>query len=58
VFSLVSLGFLQRHQFLAVDGHFSRGFNPQSDLATVDINERNADVVTDEDLLAELSGEY
>ena len=58
MFSLVSLVFLQQYQFLTHDRYVSRRFNPHSDLAAVNIHDHDADVVTDEYLLADLSGEY
>ena len=44
---------LERQQFLPVDGHAARSLDPEANLAAVDIDNCDADVVADEDLFAQ-----
>jgi hypothetical protein len=49
-------GFAQ--EFLTEDRHVARGFDPQANLAAIDIDNRNADIVVDVDLLTQFSAEH
>src|SRR5436305_738185 len=53
----VRLSVFQRQQLLPVDRHVARRFDAQADFAPVGVNDRDADVFTDVDLLPELSAE-
>jgi len=48
----------KRQKLLAIDRNVARGFDPQADFATVDIYDRDADIVTNEDLLSEFTAKY
>src|SRR5262245_24512549 len=51
----VRLVILQRQQFLPVDRHVTRCLDPQADLASIDVHDGDADVVTDVDLLTQFA---
>src|SRR5262249_15095834 len=44
-------------KLLAVDGHVAGGLDTQADLPTVDVNDRDANIVADIDLFAEFSAQ-
>src|SRR5579872_1190618 len=48
---------LQRQQFLPVDGNVTRCFDAQTNLASVDIDDRNADVLANIDFLTKFAAE-
>src|SRR5438105_18463 len=48
---------VQGQKLLTVNGHVARRFDPQTDLAAVDVHDRDADVVPDENLFSELPTE-
>jgi hypothetical protein len=48
---------IQREQFLPVNRDVARRFDPQSNLASVDIDDGNADIVADENLLSQFPTE-
>src|SRR5439155_24373506 len=48
---------LQGEQLLTEDRHITRGFDPQADLAPVDVHDRDTDVFTDNDLFTEFAAE-
>src|SRR5262245_60332205 len=54
---LLLLLMVQRQQFLPVYGHVARGLDAQANLAPIDVDHRNTDVLTDENLLAKLAAE-
>jgi hypothetical protein len=43
---------------LAKNGNLARGFNAQADFATVDIHDRDADLLTDMDLFTQFPAQY
>ena len=45
------------NQFLLVDLHIRRGFNAESDLIPVDLDDRQDDVVSDKNLLTDFPAE-
>src|SRR5476651_535746 len=49
---------VQRQQFLPVNGHIARRLDAQTDLAPIDVNDRDTDIVADENLLPEFPAEY
>src|SRR5262249_43216882 len=48
---------LERQPLLTVDGHVARGVDAEANLAPVDIDDGDADVLTDVDLFTELAAE-
>src|SRR5436190_24277045 len=48
---------VQRQELLAVDRHVPGRFDAQPNLAPIDVHDRDADVVADEDFFAELTAE-
>src|SRR5262249_49366471 len=48
---------LQRQQLLPVDRNVARGFDAQTNLASVDVHDRDADIIADVDLLTEFPTE-
>jgi hypothetical protein len=49
---------MQREQLLPIDGHIARSFDTQTDLATINIYDRDADIIADVNLFPELATEY
>lgn len=49
---------MQREQLLPINRHIARSFDTKSDLAAVDINYGDADVIANENLFPELATEY
>ncbi len=49
---------MQWQQLLTVDRHVPRSFDPKADLAAVDVDHRNTDVISDKNLFPELATEY
>jgi hypothetical protein len=47
----------QRQQFLTINGHISRRLDAQANLAAVDVDDRNTNILADEDFLAEFTTE-
>src|SRR5579884_2119693 len=47
-----SLGALERQKFLTVNRHITRCLDTQTNLAPVDVNDRDTDIITDINLLA------
>src|SRR5262245_33523208 len=48
---------VERQLLLPVDRHVARGFDPEADLAAIDVHHRDADIVADVDLFPELAAE-
>jgi hypothetical protein len=56
---VISLGLLvQGEQLLAIDGHIAWSFDTKTDFAAIDIDNRDTDVIADENLFPELATEY
>jgi hypothetical protein len=49
---------MQREQLLAINGYIARSLNAQTDLTAINIDNRDTDIVADEDLFPELATEY
>jgi hypothetical protein len=47
----------QREQLLTVNRHVARRLNAQADLASINVNDRDTDVISDENLLAQFPTE-
>ena len=51
-----SRSFCRRRELRSADSHRARRFDPYSDLTPLHLHDRNADLVTDPNLVADLSG--
>jgi hypothetical protein len=49
---------MQWEQLLAINRDIARCFDAQTDLAAIDIDNRYADIIADENLFTELATEY
>src|SRR5690242_8847086 len=50
-------GLVQRQQFLAENGHLTGSFDPQANLAPVDVHDRDANIFVDINLFAKFSAQ-
>jgi hypothetical protein len=56
---VIAFGLLvQREQFLAINRHITWCFDAETDLAAIDIDHRDTDVIANENLFPELATEY